>query len=139
MVFVPDKATRQRAYERAIAGVPASYKAGIQGTQGWKEAAIQGQSLYEERMRDPEVLRKRERALQKTSESDWKARASEVGTSRIAQGMTMNAGKQADNYEPIAAALRGVELPPRTADPMANIDNRVKPIVQAAVNASRNG
>lgn len=139
MVFVPDKAARKQAYERAIAGVPASYKAGIQATTGWKEAAINGQGLYEARMRDPEVLRKRERALQKTNEQDWKNRAAEIGSSRIASGMQANSGKQADNYEPIAVALRGVELPPRTADPMANIDNRVKPIVQAAVNASRNG
>lgn len=137
MVFVPDKAARQRAYEQSIGQVPGAYKAGIQQTQGWKEAAIGGQALYEQRMRDPEVLAKRERALQKVSEAEWKNRAAEIGSSRIAAGMQANASKQADNYEPIAAALRAVTLPPRSADPMANIDNRTKPIVMAAVNASK--
>jgi hypothetical protein len=136
MVFVPDKQTRKNAYERAIGGVPASYKAGIEGTQGWKEAAIQGQGLYEQKMTDPRVLQRRANALQKTSEQDWKSRASNIGSQRIAAGMQMGSEKQSANYEPIAEALRGVNLPSRTSDPMQNIDNRVKPIVAAAVNAS---
>lgn len=138
MVNVPDKATRKAAYERAIGGVPASYKAGIDATQGWKAAALGGQQLYEERMRDPQVLGKRARSLEKVNEQDWKNKASTIGSTRIAAGMQANSQKQADNYEPIAEALRGVSLPTRSADPMQNIDNRVKPIVQAAVNAAKN-
>ena len=137
MVNVPSQADRQRAYEQSIGAVPQKYQQGIQSTNGWKEAAIAGQPLYEERMRDPEILGKRARALEKTNEAEWKNRAATVGASRIAQGMTANAAKQAANYEPIAQALRAVNLPARSADPMQNIDARVKPIVQAAVNASR--
>ena len=137
MVFVKDKAARRAAYERAIPNVPGAYKAGIDATQGWKAAAIAGQQLYEEKMRDPEVLSKRARSLEKVNEGDWKTRASTIGSSRIASGMQASAGKQVDNYEPIAEAIRGVSLPPRTADAMTNIDNRVKPIVRAAVDASR--
>ncbi len=137
MVFVKDKAARRAAYERAIPNVPGAYKAGIEGTQGWKAAAISGQQLYEEKMRDPEVLSKRARSLERVNEGDWKARAANIGSSRIASGMQASAGKQADNYEPIAEAIRSVTLPTRTADPMSNIDNRVKPIVRAAVDASR--
>ena len=137
MVNVPSQADRQRAYEQSIGAVPQKYQQGIQGTTGWKEAAIAGQGLYEEKMRDPEVLSKRARSLEKVNEADWKQRAATTGASRIAAGMTANASKQAANYEPIAQALRAVELPARSADPMANIDARVKPIVQAAVNASR--
>ncbi|NMC34957.1 MAG: hypothetical protein GYA36_21255 [Veillonellaceae bacterium] len=136
MVFVPDKATRRARYERAIAGVPAAYKDGVEKVQGWKEAAIEGQQLYEEKMRDPNVLSRRERGLSKVSDQDWKNAAVAKGTQRIAAGMQAGSAKQADNYEPIAEALRSVNLPSRTADPMANIDNRVKPIVAAAVNAS---
>lgn len=138
MVFVKDKASRKAAYERAIANVPAAYKAGIESTQGWKNAAIAGQNLYEQMMRDPDVLARRARALEKVNEGDWKNKAATIGSQRIASGMMAASQKQADNYEPIAEAIRGVSLPERTADPIANIDNRVKPIVRAAVEAARN-
>ncbi|DBA35258.1 TPA_asm: hypothetical protein vir530_00034 [dsDNA virus vir530] len=136
MVNVPDKATRRAAYERSIGSVPASYKAGVEATQGWQKAAVDGQTLYEQRMQDSSVLRRRLNSLQKVTDQDWKAKASMVGSQRIASGMTAGAQKQADNYEPIAEALRNVSLPARTGDAMANIDARVKPIVQAAINAS---
>lgn len=138
MVNVKSQAERQANYENAIGAVPAKYQRGIQATQGWKEAAIQGQGLYEQRMQDQEVLSRRARGLEKTNEQEWKNRAATIGGSRIGEGMRANAAKQAANYEPIAVALRGVNLPPRSADPMANIDNRVKPIVQASVNAAKN-
>lgn len=136
MVNVPDKAARRAAYERSIGGVPASYKAGVESTQGWQKAAIDGQGLYEQRMQDQSVLRRRANSLAKVTDQDWKNKASQVGSQRIAMGMQAGAQKQADNYEPIAEALRGVTLPARTGDAMANIDARVKPIVQAAINAS---
>lgn len=136
MVNVPTKEQRKAAYLGSIGSVPAKYKQGIESTQGWKDAALAGQGLYEQRMQDSSVLRRRANALQKTSEQDWKSAASQVGSQRIASGMQAGAEKQAANYEPIAEAIRGVNLPARTADAMANIDGRVKPIVQAAINAS---
>lgn len=136
MVFVPDKAQRRAAYERSIGSVPASYKAGVESTQGWQKAAMDGQQLYEQRMQDTNVLRRRANSLAKVSDQDWKTKASAIGSQRIAAGMQAGAQKQADNYEPIAEALRGVVLTARTGDAMSNIDNRVKPIVQAAINAS---
>jgi len=136
MVQVPDQATRRAAYERSIGGVPAAYKAGVEATQGWQKSALDGQALYEQRMQDQNVLRRRANSLAKVTDNDWKSKASQVGSQRIASGMQAGAQKQAANYEPIAEALRAVNLPARTGDAMSNIDNRVKPIVQAAINAS---
>jgi hypothetical protein len=136
MVNVPSKELRKEAYVRSIGGVPASYKAGVEATQGWQQAAINGQGLYEQQMQNASVLRRRANALAKVTDNDWKSKASMVGSQRIASGMQAGAQKQADNYEPIAEALRNVSLPARTGDAMANIDARVKPIVQAAINAS---
>ena len=136
MVNVPSKEQRKAKYLGSIGSVPGAYKAGIEATQGWKDAALAGQGLYEQRMTDPQVLARRRNALAKTNEQDWKSAASQVGSQRIASGMQAGAQKQADNYEPIAEALRSVNLPARTGDAMSNIDNRVKPIVQAAMNAS---
>ncbi len=137
MVFVPSQAERKAKYVASIGGVPAAYNAGIQRTTDWKEKALSGQDLYVQQMQNQDVLNRRATGLQKVSDAEWKNKASSLGTQRIASGMQGAADKQAANYEPIAEALRNVSLPARSADPMQNIDNRVKPIVAAAVQASR--
>lgn len=136
MVFVPSAAERKQKYLNFLGNVPGAYKAGIERTTNWKDKALAGQNLYEQQMQNAAVLRRRAVALERVSESDWKSRAAALGSTRIAEGMRNGAEKQAANYEPVANALRSVELPDRTADPMANIDNRVKPIVRAMVQAS---
>lgn len=136
MVYVPSAAERKQKYLNSLGNVPGNYKVGIERTTNWKDKALQGQNLYEQQMQNANVLRRRAVALERVSEADWKSRAVALGTTRIAEGMRNGAEKQAQNYEPIANALRSVELPERSADPMANIDNRVKPIVRAMVNAS---
>ena len=136
MVFVPSAAEIKQKYLGSLGNVPGAYKAGIERTTNWKDKALAGQNLYEQQMQNAAVLRRRAVALERVSESDWKSRAASLGSTRIAEGMRNGAEKQAANYEPVANALRSVELPDRTADPMANIDNRVKPIVRAMVQAS---
>lgn len=136
MVYVPSAAERKAKYLSSLGQVPANYKSGIERTTNWKEKALNGQGLYEQQMQNAAVLRRRAVALERVSEADWKSKASNLGSMRIADGMRNGAEKQAQNYEPIANALRSVELPERSADPMANIDNRVKPIVRAMVQAS---
>ena len=138
MVNVPDAGKRKAAYLNSLGGVPGSYKAGIEATQGWKEKAIGGQALYVQKMQDQSVLQRREKGLARVSEQDWKSKAATLGSVRIADGMRNAADKQVQNYEPIAAALRGLSLPDRTADPMANIDNRLKAVVRTAIDASKN-
>ena len=136
MVYVPSAQERKAKYLNSLGQVPGNYKAGIERTTNWKEKALSGQGLYEQQMQNASVLRRRAAALERVSEAEWKTRASQLGSVRIADGMRNGAEKQAQNYEPIANALRSVELPERSADPMANIDNRVKPIVRAMVQAS---
>jgi len=136
MVFVPSAQDRKKRYLDSLGAVPGSYKAGIERTTGWKEAALNGQGLYVQKMQDASVLRRRAAALERTNEADWKARASNLGSVRIADGMRNGADKQANNYEPIAQALRGLTLPERSADPMANIDNRTKAVVRTMIEAS---
>lgn len=136
MVFVPSAQERKQKYLNSLGVVPGNYKAGIERTSNWKESALNGQALYEQQMQNAQVLRRRAVALERTSEAEWKSRSSNIGSVRIADGMRNGADKQTQNYEPIAQALRGVSLPDRTADPMANIDNRVKPIVRAMIDAS---
>lgn len=136
MVKMPSKQAIEQAYRSAIPVVSGRYKTGVEGTQNWKQAAIDGQGLYVQKMQDTSVLARREKGLNKVSDADWKTGALNKGVSRIGPGMEAGAAKQSAGYEPIRAALESVNLPPRTADPMSNIDNRVKPIVQAAIQAA---
>ena len=133
MVRVKSAEEIDRKFREAIPRVPTAYKTGVQGTRGWKEKAIEGQDLYEERMRDPAVLSRRRAGLEGVSEEEWKRNAADIGATRIGPGMLANAAKRKVKYEPYRTALESVELPPKTADPMANIDNRAKPIVAALV------
>ena len=138
MVNVPTAAERKAAYLASLGAVPGAYKAGIERTQDWKSKAIAGQGLYVQRMQDQSVLARREKGLATVSDADWKSKSSQLGSLRIADGMRNAADKQATKYEPIAVALRGLSLPDRTADPMANIDNRLKAVVRTAIDASKN-
>jgi len=135
MVKMPSQSQIQQRYTSAVAVVPERYKNGIDGTTDWKPKALAGQNLYVQRMQDPGVLSRREKGLQRVTDADWKGKALAVGVQRIGPGMSAGAAKQAANYEPVRKALEGLTLPERTADAMANIDARVKPVVQAAKQA----
>jgi len=135
MVKMPSSQQIQSRYTSAVAVVPERYKNGIEGTNDWKAKSLEGQALYTTRMQDPNVLARREKGLQKVTDQDWKGNALSKGVQRIGPGMTAGAAKQAANYEPVRKELEALTLPPRGPDAMANIDARVKPVVQAAKRA----
>jgi len=99
----------------------------------WKEAAIEGQELYEEMMRSLEVLRRRLAGIRKVSDAEFRKAMKEKGAKVIRERMEAADGKWVEGFRPFADALRAVELPARTADPMENIDRRLKAIVKALV------
>lgn len=136
MVKVKDRATREKNYRAAIAQVPSKYRDAVSKTTGVIDAAIRAQGLYEEMMKRDEVLRRREQGLRKVTDADWQRAALDKGAARIGPGMEAGVAKQVANYEPIAQALEALSLPDRTADPIANIDNRVKPVVLTMKKAS---
>lgn len=137
MVKMPSQAQIKSRYTGAIPIVPGRYKEGVNATTGFIDAAVKGQGLYEAKMQDPETLARRGKALSKLSDADWKNPASTLGAARIGPGMNASADDQARSYEPYRSALEGVSLPERTTDPIANIDNRVKPVVTAMVETKK--
>lgn len=118
-------------YLNAIPVVASRYKTGVTNTTDWKEKALVGQALYEQRMQDPNVLRGRAAGINKVSNEEWRSKASDLGSSRIGAGMTANADKQSRNFAPHREVLANIELPARTTDPVTNITNRVVPIAVA--------
>jgi len=136
MVKIKSAEAIDKAYRDAISRVPERYKEGVSTVTDWQEKALAGQKNYEEQMTKPEVLARRARALEKVSTDEWRRKAAELGTKRIADGMRANADKRRANYEPIRKAIEAATLPPRTTDPYENIRTRVTEIVKVMRKAS---
>jgi len=135
MVKVKPLATIEKNYKGAAGTAASRYKDAIPGIT-WQSEAIAGQDLYEAKMQDPTVLARRETGIAKVSDSEFKAALAAKGAPVLASRMTAAAGKMAQGYAPIRSALEGLSLPPREADPMTNIDNRLKPVVQTMIDAA---
>ena len=133
MVKIKPIEQMKKNFQDAVGRIPAKYKQGVQGVTGWKEAALKGQENYEKRMSDPNVLRRRARALERVSEDEWKRKASTLGAERIGRGIAENLDKWANNYKPYHEALASLELPARTTDPIQNVVNRVGKVVETLV------
>lgn len=114
-----------KAYLKSINDVPSAYVAGIDQVTDWQEKAIAGQGLYEEQMRNPDVLARRKVKLAGVSNEAWKSKAKGPGAARIASGMQAGAAKREANFAPFHAELASLELLARTSDPMQNVQNRV--------------
>ena len=137
MVKVKPISEAKENYKSAATFVPARYEAGVRRASGVIEAAIKGQDLYVAKMSDPAVLERRAKALARISDEEWRRAALEKGKARIGKGMAFGADKWEKEWRPYAEALSAVELPPRTVDPMANIDNRLKAIVETLVSKKK--
>lgn len=117
----------KKNYDQATSIVTERYKTGVSDAD-WKDAAIEGQDLYEQMMQDPNVLARRTKGINKVSDDEWRKNTIDKGSGVIAARMKAAAGKQATNYEPYRSALESMTLPARTADPAQNVTNRVTPI-----------
>lgn len=130
MVKTKSAEQAKKAWTDSIGRVPQRYAEGVQATTGFKEAALAGQTLYEQKMQDANVLARRQKGLEKSSDEDWKRGALQKGAQRIGQGMQAGQDKFATGIGRVISALQEVDLPPRVADPEANVLNRVLPIVR---------
>ena len=139
MVKIKSAAQIDQAYKGAIGAVPAKYKQGVQGTSDWAEKAssAEAEELYGQKVQEAVAAKRRQKAVGQVSNAEWQAAAANKGSARIAAGMTAGADKRTRNFEPHRAAIEGVSLPARSTDPIANVDNRVKPIVQAFVDTKK--
>ena len=126
-------------YKAAIGRVPGAYKSGVMATSDWQEKASsnEAEELWKQKIQEAAAANRRQKAVSQVSNAEWQGKAANVGAARIGAGMSANADKRTRNFEPYRSAIEGVSLPPRTADPMANVDARVKPIVGALVDTKK--
>jgi len=139
MVKIKSSAEIHKKYTDAISRVPANYKAGVQGTTNWQEraASAEAEDLWKVKIAEAAAASRRQKAVAQVSNSEWQNKAANIGATRIGAGMTAGADKRTRNFEPYRSAIEGTSLPARTADPMANIDNRVKGIVKSLVDTKK--
>ena len=139
MVKIKSSADIAKKWEDAIGRVPAAYKSGVGRTTDWAEKASSddAENLWKQKIDEAAAVKRRQKAVSQVSNEEWKKQASEKGSARIGAGMTAAKGKRTSNFEPYRSAIEGVSLPAKSADPMANIDARVKPIVSALVETKK--
>ena len=133
MVKVKPESEIKKNYEDSTALVPARFEAGVK-TAEWQDPSIRGQDLYETRMRDDTVLKRRAKGIEKISDESWRTNTIKKGKPIIGARMKDASDKQVANYRPYREALLSVDLPAKVADPMQNLINRAGAIVQALVN-----
>jgi len=139
MVKIKSAAEIDKRYKDAISRVPANYKAGVQATTHWQERAAspEAEELWKAKIAEAAAASRRQKAVSQVSNSEWQQKAANIGATRIGAGMSAGADKRTRNFEPYRSAIEGTNLPARSVDPMANIDNRVKGIVKALVDTKK--
>jgi len=131
MVDTKSLDTTRKNWEGAIGRVPQAYSAGVGAARDVIAKGVAAEELYAQKVQEAVASRRRARKLQEVSDDQWRRAAQEKGAARIATGMTASKDKFASGISNVLSTIQGVTIAPRTADPMANVDNRVKPIVAA--------
>ena len=127
--------------EASLSLIPDRYRAGV-GVADWKTAAgsDQAEQLFAAKMGAAITSKARQRGIARVSNEEWRTRAIASANSMV-DGMRRNTDKWATNFaKPYAAVVAVVRnLPPKGADPMSNIDRRLKPVVDAWVKNKTRG
>lgn len=121
------EATRKR-WEDAIPRVGAAYKTGIDNSKPWQAPAMAAEELWAQKVQEAAAARRRAKKISEVSDETWKNAARDVGSARISAGMTAKKEKFASGITKVLDKLHSINLPARTADPAANVTNRVIPI-----------
>lgn len=137
MVATKGAEAATKAYEAAISGVPGKYKEGVGRATDTIERAIAAEDLYAAKVSEAIANKSRVKGLQKTSTAEWKTRAMSLGAERIGRGMTEALPKFRSGIGNVISTIEATTIGERTADPMANVDARVKPIVKALYDMKR--
>lgn len=118
-------------WKAAQGRVPEAYSKGVARAKNVTEKAIAGEALFAAKMQEAIANKSRAKGLEKSSDEKWRAAAQGKGAQRIAAGMAAAENEFSSGIAKVLSVIQGVSIPARVADPMANIDNRLKPIAKA--------
>lgn len=133
---------RTKFKERYVSGASANADKLVENyvaTPGKLDAAKseQAEKNYAVKVAEAVANKSRQKALGKVSESEMNAAMLAKGGSAYRAGTAASADKTLKNVEPYLATLDNLKLPARTADPMQNIDNRVKGVAKALIDTKK--
>jgi len=136
-IKMPSAEDIDKRYGDAIPRVAAAYKKGVEATTGFKEASLAGEANYNAVMASVISENRRTKGVAAMPDAAWKDGVVKKGVARIAGGMDMGRTKRRTNYEPIRAALNGMEIPDKGPDAVENARNIVPLVVGKMVEAKR--
>lgn len=92
------------------------YEEGIKApTADWATEAAKGQAAYEAAMRDPAVLKQREKKIKEVGTEKWQRKALAVGPSRFREGVPAAKDDYGKGFAPYHGVIASLVLPERGA------------------------
>jgi hypothetical protein len=124
----------EQSMTEAAGTISARYTRGIANAD-WVDPAKSdaAESLYGTKVQQAATNKTRQKAIAKLTNAAWLTPAQGKGAQRIAAGFTAGITKWGTNWAPYGQALAALNLPPRQADGMANLQNRAGAVVQAMI------
>ena len=129
-------AEARKRLEQALSVIPDRYRAGIQ-TAEWQQNTLKAAQTWKAAMQKIVSTNRWEQGVQKTSNETWRTHAMQAAD-LIPQRLRNALDKWQSKFGPIYQSVLSTvqSLPPRTADPIQNVDTRVKPVVRAWIQAA---
>jgi hypothetical protein len=125
---------------QAAANIPARYTAGVNAAD-WATPAssAQAEANYAAGVQKAVTNKTRAAGVNRVGNSAWRAAAVAKGAPVIGSRITASLQKYQTNFQPILSAMNAAAdaAPARTLDPVANIQSRLIPVVQAAIAAKQ--
>jgi len=126
--------------EAAATFIPARYKEGVSAAE-WEQAAssAQAETNYQEGIADAIAKGKRQAGIHTAGNQKYRTNAINKGGAVIGTRIKEAIPAYRANMAPVLSAMNSAadSLPSRTRDPLANINNRLIPIVLAAIAAKK--
>lgn len=124
----------------SVSVIPGRYKEAT-GKAEWEEPASSEQSEvnYGAGVAEAVAEGRRVSGIHKAGNTKYRKGCADKGAGVIATRITASLGLYRTEFAPILGAMNAASdaAPARTRDPMANIDQRLKPVVAAAIAAKK--
>ncbi len=129
-IVMPSADDIANAYGASGAKAQTAYVKGIDANTDAMERAKSdaSEANYNAGVMKAAADKSRQKALADVSQEDWKKAAKDKAP-RLGTGIAAAKDKQKRGYAPIRDALSGLELPDKTTDPYANVDNILKKVI----------